>query len=271
MSFSARPESKGIDESLLLQTSQTCRACHPRHDQNWLAGGHSLSYQDFLLDEKHNSTELLNEDCFRCHGMFFEEGIRDAVQPISTEGPWQLKQPAMAAHHAIHCSVCHRIHAEGDPHAPPRQTGRGAVGTPRPRYLGDVCFYSRNEQKWFADEDLPLPQMVHQGRTVDVSSDPRQRLCVQCHAPNAFHEVGSSDDRTPVGVHEGISCMACHRTHDTSARASCAACHPRLSNCGLDVTRMDTSFADPDSKHDIHFVGCRDCHPDRNDRGSREE
>jgi hypothetical protein len=26
---------------------------------------------------------------------------------------------------------------------------------------------------------------------------------------------------------------------------------------------MDTTFADPQSKHDIHFVGCRDCHPGR--------
>jgi hypothetical protein len=44
-------------------------------------------------------------------------------------------------------------------------------------------------------------------------------------------------------------------------RASCAACHPRLSNCGLDVEKMDTSFKSPESLHDIHRVACIDCHP----------
>jgi hypothetical protein len=35
---------------------------------------------------------------------------------------------------------------------------------------------------------------------------------------------------------------------------------PRLSNCGLDVARMDTSFRNPHSRHDIHGVARIDCH-----------
>ena len=54
--------------------------------------------------------------------------------------------------------------------------------------------------------------------------------------------MGSGDDRTPVGVHEGLSCLACHLKHGQQTRASCANCHPRLSNCGLDVEKMDTTF-----------------------------
>ena len=55
-----------------------------------------------------------------------------------------------------------------------------------------------------------------------MSQDPRQALCYQCHAPrqpeagtvaavNGWgRQVGSGDDRTPMGVHEGLSCLSCH-------------------------------------------------------------
>jgi hypothetical protein len=74
-------------------------------------------------------------------------------------------------------------------------------------------------------------------------------------------QAGSGDDRTAVGVHEGLSCLACHLKHGQQTRASCANCHPRLSNCGLDVEKMDTTFKDPKGGHNIHSVKCADCHP----------
>jgi hypothetical protein len=95
---------------------------------------------------------------------------------------------------------------------------------------------------------------------VNISPDQRQALCYQCHAPGPERQVNSGDDRTPVGVHEGLSCFACHGTHGESTRASCATCHPRLSNCGVAIEKMDTSFKDKSSKHNIHFVKCMDCH-----------
>jgi len=95
---------------------------------------------------------------------------------------------------------------------------------------------------------------------VKRSPDQRQALCYQCHAPWHTREVGSGDDRTPAGVHEGISCLACHQKHGQSATASCATCHPRMSNCGLDVEKMDTTFKDTKSKHNVHWVACGDCH-----------
>ncbi len=106
----------------------------------------------------------------------------------------------------------------------------------------------------------PSPRAIN---PVKVSPDPRQRLCEQCHAPNAFRQLGSADDRTPSGVHEGLSCLDCHRSHSNSAQASCAACHPTDSHCGLEVEKMDTTFRSVDSKHNIHFVACGDCHNGR--------
>jgi hypothetical protein len=102
---------------------------------------------------------------------------------------------------------------------------------------------------------LPLPAVHDKGRAVKSSPDRRQGMCYQCHAPLASLEVGSGDDRTPIGVHEGLSCLACHEKHSQRTRQSCANCHPRLSNCG------DTTFLNSLSKHDIHFVKCIDCHP----------
>ena len=33
-----------------------------------------------------------------------------------------------------------------------------------------------------------------------------------------------------------------------------------MSNCGLDVEKMDTTYANAASPHNIHWVKCADCH-----------
>ena len=33
-----------------------------------------------------------------------------------------------------------------------------------------------------------------------------------------------------------------------------------MSHCGIDVEKMDTTFANANSKHNIHWVKCADCH-----------
>ena len=73
-------------------------------------------------------------------------------------------------------------------------------------------------------------------------------------------QIGSGDDRTPTGVHEGISCLACHAGHNENAAASCKTCHPQMSHCGIDVEKMDTTFTSAKSPHNIHWVRCTDCH-----------
>jgi hypothetical protein len=119
---------------------------------------------------------------------------------------------------------------------------------------------------------LPLPVVFDGVRRVNVSPDPRQGVCYQCHAPRPADaenvaavkgwglQAGSGDDRTPMGVHEGISCVACHNSHNQSARASCKNCHPQMSHCGIDVEKMDTTFVSATSPHNIHWVKCTDCH-----------
>jgi hypothetical protein len=157
----------------------------------------------------------------------------------------------------IPCLACHQVHVKAT--AVGRAKDEPAAGQGDRR--GCVALYSRREKAHFAAVDLPLPRIHDHGRAVQVSPDPRQRLCVQCHAPDAFGQAHSGDDRTPLGIHEGLSCAACHASHSNDARASCSQCHPKFSHCGLDVTTMDTTFRARQSRHDIHTVGCADCHP----------
>lgn len=257
-----RPETIRLTEEQVIAVSQRCGACHASEYADWKQSGHAVAYPAIFLNEKQNRSELLNADCLRCHGMFFEGRTEDIVAPIDTKGPWKLARLELEKRPVMPCLSCHQVHGKvdtiADRHAgPTTQPVRPLEGPAR------VSLYSRREKAHFSAENLPVAQMVKDGRPVRVSPDPRQRLCVQCHAPNAFHQSGSSDDRTPTGVHEGLSCAACHRPHSNRAGDSCVTCHPRWSNCGLDVHVMDTTFRSRDSKHDIHFVDCGDCHQGR--------
>jgi hypothetical protein len=230
-----------LTERDVLALQEACRACHPQSYADWQSSRHSATYAKLFLDINHNRTEQLAADCLRCHGMFFEGDIEDLVTPISTNGPWALKDAAKASEPAIPCLACHQVHA-------------AAAG------FQSAHLYVRHERASFSADLLPITAMTRGDQAVRVSPDARQRLCAQCHAPNAFRQPGSRMDRTPCGVHEGLSCLDCHSSHSNSAKASCAACHPADSHCGLDVEKMDTTFRSIDSKHNIHFVACGDCH-----------
>lgn len=250
-----------LSEAQTIRMLGVCQSCHAREFAYWQKGGHGTNYAGIFMDAKHNKTEQLADECLRCHGMFFEGKMADMVTPLDTKGPWQFTDATIATRPAIPCLACHQLHAPGQPFQRPAPQVMGAT-TNLPAFRRDIlAFYVRQEGAHFAMDDLSVPKIVEQGRPVKVSSDPRQRLCLQCHAPNAYGEAGTCDDRTPRGVHEGMSCVACHAPHSNDTRASCALCHPARSSCGLDVTGMDTTFRTRASQHNIHTVRCLDCHP----------
>jgi hypothetical protein len=237
-----------------------CAACHRQEHADWASGPHGATYARVFLDAAHNARQQLMDDCLRCHGMHFEGGIRDLVAPLDRSGPWRFLRAEHASLPAVPCLACHQVHARGEP-LPAPDARRLARGPGQPIAAPSLAFYDRRAFEHVALERLPLPAMREGEREVERSPDRRQSLCYQCHAPRAGAQVFSGDDRTPVGVHEGLSCQACHAGHGQTTRASCAACHPRLSNCGLDVEAMDTTFKSPESRHDVHRVACADCHP----------
>ncbi len=230
-----------LHETQVLALHQSCQSCHPQVFADWQASRHSTNFARLFLDPKHNAVEPPTDDCLRCHGLFVDGSIASVVTTTGAAAGWTLKEPGRAAVPAIPCLTCHQIHA---------RTGETQVAS----------FYFRRERTHVPANRLPVVAVRRGESSIRVSRDPRQRVCVQCHAPAAAHQLGTSDDRTTAGVHEGLSCRDCHWSHTNSAQASCKACHPADSHCGLDVEKMDTSFVSSASRHNVHTVSCVDCH-----------
>ncbi len=253
------PEQVRLKTEDVLKIGDRCVKCHRQEYADWSAGPHSATYARIFLDKDHNRQRLLMDDCLRCHSMHFEGSIRDLVSPVNTHGPWRLLDPKLAEQPAIPCLACHQMHRHGSPLA--RPTVKVDDAGPRQEISRpSLALFDRRELDYVPVGRLPLPQMYEGVRLIKISPDHRQALCYQCHAPLASGQAGSGDDRTPIGVHEGLSCLACHDKHGERTRASCTNCHPQLSNCGRDVETMDTTFKSLKSPHNVHTVKCLDCH-----------
>ncbi len=251
-----------LNESQVLELSTKCATCHQSEFKKWQAGKHSANYKDIFLDSRHNSIEAPYPDCLRCHGMFYDRTMTELMEPLSTKGPWSLMDPNKMMESTIPCMSCHQIHTNNN---------TVMIATADTLRNPSVGLYIRSDKIYLRADKLLKPEYYHKGKEVKVSDDPDQRICERCHAPNDLHEVGSQDDRTPVGVHEGLSCNSCHTPHSNDASGSCILCHPAISNCKLDVRTMNTSYYDPKSPNDIHFVSCSDCHSDMKEKISKSK
>jgi hypothetical protein len=254
------PEDVRISEIQRLDVMQRCIGCHQTEYAKWNSGGHAMNYSEVFLNAGHNKAEAIYDDCLRCHGMFYDKGtVSDIVEPMDTIGPWKLKNISLRDRPAIPCFACHQAHQPGNPDL------RQNLETPASLHYSRVTktlasFYYRRDKMYFPVLLISDPAINYHSVPVKISNDPEVRLCIQCHSPNAFNMSGTGDDRSPRGVHEGISCLACHDSHSNSAIASCKNCHPAISNCNLDVEKMNTTYNDRLSMNNIHFVACTDCH-----------
>ncbi|MGB8259013.1 MAG: multiheme c-type cytochrome [Terracidiphilus sp.] len=266
--FGRIPEAIRLREADVLAMEPRCQSCHQKEYASWHAGPHAATYAEIFADPTHNRKRQLMDDCLRCHGMHFGGPVRELVGPIDTKGPWRILPAGMADRPAMPCQACHQVHREGAPESRPK----GRISVAGKPVDDSLAFFDRREQMHLTAASMRVPRIFDGARALAMSQDPRQSLCYQCHAPREPEtgseaakngwgvQAGSGDDRTPMGVHEGISCAACHFGHNESAVASCKTCHPKMSNCGLDVEKMDTTFANQKSPHNIHWVKCADCH-----------
>ena len=253
------PEQVRLKFRDVQEITPRCRGCHQQEYADWAAGPHGLTFREIFLDESHNRREHLADDCLRCHGMHFTGGIRDLVTTTDTRGPWALRDASLGQQPVMPCLACHQLHRQGNPLSRPAVKST-APGPDQQISTTSVALFDQRELNYVALAQLPLPTVQDGDRLIKISPDTRQALCYQCHAPLVYKKAGSGDDRTPVGVHEGLSCFACHQGHGQKTRASCTTCHPQLSNCGLNVETMDTTFKSVKSAHNIHSVKCIDCH-----------
>ena len=196
--------------------------------------------------------------------MFYDGNIYDLIEPVSTTGPWHLKQQEKVDEPTMPCLTCHKVHMESErPSKPTTMNNPIEFHYNRDKQSPVFGLYMRAGKTFLRADKLPVPKIFEGEVIVKVSNDPAQRLCIACHSPNAFHQAGSQDDRTPIGVHEGLSCIACHSPHSNDATNACKNCHPAISNCGIDVEKMNTTYFNKNSKNNIHFVKCADCHHDK--------
>lgn len=247
-----RNEDIRLNERQILAVADRRAGCHRSEHAGWLSGGHSATYRDIYLDEAHNRMEKPYADCFRCHGMFYDGAMKELMTLEGEPDTYLINDRQQADRAVVPCLACHQIHTE----------------------TGDVpktSVYVRAEKSHLRTDHLSKPVMYEQSREVLTSDDPNTLLCLQCHAPNAWRQAGSEDDRTPTGVHEGLSCLACHSPHSQDTRHSCTACHPALSNCGLDVMTMNTTYLDKNSPNNIHHISCASCHEEPLNRQIRAE
>ena len=253
------PEKPKLKNSDVLAMTSRCQGCHQQEFAAWRASRHSTTYSDIFLNVSQNQKQMLMDDCLRCHAMHFQGGIRDLVAPLNTKGPWRLLKTELASQPAVPCLTCHQVHREG---ALLAQSAPNAFVTSTQQEITrpSLAYFDRREFDSVPVSDLPLPTVFEGTRLVRMSHDQRQALCYQCHAPLASQQVNSGDDRTPVGVHEGLSCFSCHLQHGQWTRPTCDNCHDQHTDCGLNVEKMDTTFKDKSSRHNIHSVECSDCH-----------
>src|ERR1039457_4356479 len=126
--------------------------------RSWESGPHSAGFARIFLDKKHNTANMLMDDCLRCHGMYYEGGIGDLVQPLSRTGPWRLTQPQLADMPSMPCVTCHQVHRQGDPMHKTGVEGRPAGPAPEVarRPLG---LFHRHPQQYVPVAEFRIPAM----------------------------------------------------------------------------------------------------------------
>jgi uncharacterized repeat protein (TIGR01451 family) len=251
-------------------SSKACQTCHPREWNDWSHSGHAMTLSAQLTNSDHNSSELLDQTCVKCHSP--ELGtvkISDIVQPIDQKGPWKLVGQYASAGDtpSIPCLECHQPHAVTPPGLLPgmdfadESTFYRNVAAPQ---TTNLYIYDAFAQK-YVDPQPIAPVMSLDGQPISVSDTRSSRVCYTCHAtdqaesnlfepntpPQGDNTVGTGDDRTLTGVHQGIPCVTCHMpggSHTFDPMNACSQCHGATSGATASlyyVTHVQTSYTDP--------------------------
>ena len=203
-----------------------CASCHLVQQKLWAssANRHAASAADVLTNVGHNSAELLNDNCLKCHSSFqVPLGVAHFVTPVN-----QIGQPAgswaalnSSDWQATRCEVCH------DP------TSTNVAKLAKYGAILDgpwLAGYTKIADLPAASQTVIDPAGVVSTFTfADQAALAVQatRLCHSCHNPDdqgaAPNIILGGIDYGPQGgdsrafvtaSHQGLGCIACHPTHD---------------------------------------------------------
>lgn len=249
-------------------SSQSCKACHPREWQEWSQSGHAITLSAQLLNKDHDASEQLDQTCVKCHSP--ELGtvkIGDIVQPLDQKGPWKLVGQYASAGDtpSISCLACHQPHTPNLAGLLPgmdfadESTFYRNVAAPE---TTNLYIYDAFAQKYI--DPLPIAPVMNGDQAIPIADTRSNRVCYTCHAteraesnlfepatpPEGDNSVGTGDDRTLMGAHQGIPCATCHMpggSHTFNPMNACVQCHSAgTTTASLDfVTHADTSYTDP--------------------------
>ena len=211
-----------LTEKQRLDIMERCQTCHKAEYAKWQGGAHSTIYGNIFEDKVHNREEKPYWDCLRCHGMFYDGNIHDLMSLEGECESWRIKDPRQRKLPAIPCMACHQIHMEKGKIPNFKNSSESKIASPS---IPKTAFYSRADKAHFRTDELADVKRYLGYKQIKVSQDPNAKLCYNCHSPNWQRQARTSDDRTPVGVHEGMSCLVCHDAHSNAASDSCAKCH----------------------------------------------
>ncbi len=250
-------------------TGQTCKACHPKEYTDWSESGHAMTLSAQLLNKDHDSSEQLDQTCVKCHSP--ELGtvkIGNIVGPLDMKGPWKLvgQYASLGNTPSIPCLACHQPHTVKPAGLLPGEDfGDESTfyrGVPAPQ-VTNLKIYDAFAQKYI---DPPtIAPVMNGGQAVPIDQSLSNRLCSTCHGTdmaesNLFqpnvpatgdNSLGSGDNRTPTGAHQGIACVTCHMvggSHTFNPMNSCSQCHGKdtsLPSLDYVTNQVKTSFNDP--------------------------
>ena len=189
---------------------------------HWSRSLHAASPTAVLLNQAHNTHELLTDECLLCHSPFqaATRHVGDFVQPVDQTGPWHVVVENASAWRASTCEVCHN----------PASTASNML-----------AFWDGQAQSYVTVKDATeLCQKCHQPGTDDsrdlAGSVHEGKQCTDCHmAPGSGMNIDPYD--------------------------SCTRCHPGVDPRGHpDVRTLDTTYKRRDSQNNIHFLTCTTCH-----------
>ena len=199
-----------------------CKSCHGEEHKRWALTLHAADPKAVLLNEEHNKSELLTDECISCHAPFQAASfkIADFVQPVNQMGPWKLVDANVKAWQAIKCEVCHD----------PTSTA--------PKKL---AFYDGTKKAYVPVKDTT-------------------ELCEKCHQPGT-DDSRDLKGSVHQGL-QCATCHFVKGTEmSLDPKQACAQCHPKVNPKHPDVMQLDTTAKSGDSKNNIHFIQCAMCHP----------